>query len=444
MNSESPPNILILMADEFRFDLPGFMGNPVCRTPHLDQLARDAVIFDNAYTPSPVCVPARQCLATGKYPLHIGCEYFGDDIAPQSSTFSRQFSEEGYLTVACGKLHHRGPDQMQGWMQRIGGECALNWPPTPANKSRGQIGRLKWRGASELHQAGPGLSPTTIQDRYTVDGAVAWMQMHFGGMYQRDPSPLAPALLMVSLQQPHFPFLADPERVKYYKDRIHARTQEEADFHPVLGADALPCGADVSEDEIKNATAAYYSLAEQADSEFGRVLRAIEDHGQDLDDWTIIFTADHGEMLGEHALWGKRKFFEGSVRVPFFIRSPRRFEAAKRRENVNLVDIFPTLCDLTGFSAPEDLDGRSLTALLRGDAVGWQNDTFSQYEADQFMLKRGNLKYLTFGEWGPDVLFDLASDPGETTNRIGELSYATQAADMKTCLQLFIASRRDG
>lgn len=444
MKSEQPPNVLILMADEFRFDLPGFMGNPVCRTPNLDKLAREAVVFDNAYTPSPVCVPARQCFATGKYPLHIGCEYFGDDIAAGSHTFARQLSESGYYGVACGKLHHRGPDQMQGWMQRIGAECAVNWPATPATRGRSQIGRLKWRGAPELHLAGSGLAPTTIQDRYTVDGAISWMDMQLGGMYRRDDTPCPPTLMLVSLQQPHFPFLADPEKFTYYQERVKARIQEEVDYHPVLGAGALPCGGPVTEKHILNATAAYYALAEQVDSEFGRVLNALEHHGEDLDDWIIIFTADHGEMLGEHALWGKRMFYEGSARVPLFIRTPKQFDPAKRRENVNLVDLYPTLCELTDTPIPDDLDGRSLVPMLQRDVIRWENQTFSQYESDQFMLKRGNLKYLTFGEWGPDILFDLASDPGETINRIGELSYTSQAAEMKSCLQTFIASRSEG
>lgn len=435
------PNILILMADELRFDLPGFMGNPVCRTPHMDRIARHATIFDNAYTPSPVCVPARQCLATGKYPLHIGCEYFGDDLEPGALTFARRLSEEGYLAVAAGKLHHRGPDQMQGWMQRLGTECAVNWPETPANRGRGQIGRLKWRGAEELITAGAGESPATIQDGITVDATLAWMQMHFSGMTARCWPEPPPVCLMVSLQQPHFPFLARQELVQYYRDRVPLRASEEPTHHPALSHKALPCGEEVTADQIRDATAAYYALVEQADTEFGRVLAGLESWGQRLEDWVIIVTSDHGEMLGDHALWGKRVFYEGSSRVPLVIRTPGAHEPARRRENVNLVDLFPTLCDLAEIDTPDGLDGRSLAPLLRGDAVGRRNDTFAQYEADQFMLKRGNLKYLSFGEWGPDVLFDLASDPGETTNRISELPYFSQAAEMRADLQAFINSR---
>ncbi len=433
-------NILLLMADELRFDLPGFMGNPIARTPTLDRLARDAVIFDNAYTPSPVCVPARQSVATGKYPLHTGCERFGEDLPPGARTFARTFSEAGYLSVACGKLHHRGPDQMQGWLQRIGAETAVQWPNTYGAERREQIGRLKWRGIHELEIAGPGTSPLSLHDRHTVDGAIDFLRMHFEGMYRRTPD-IPPLLLMVSLQQPHFPLLADPELFADYHGRVRPRLREEASRHPVMGRNALVCGEDVTPEQIRNATAAYYALVEKADREFGRVIAAIEGHGQNLDDWLVVALADHGDMLGEHASWEKRKFYEGSVRVPMFVRAPGLWPAARRRENVNTIDLFPTLCAAAGLEIPADLDGRSLVPLLEGDRAAWLNETLSQLDLDEFMLKRGNLKYLTFGDKGPDVLFDLASDPGETTNRIADDAYYPAAMEMREQLLAFIASR---
>ncbi len=435
-----PRNILLLMADELRFDLPGFMGNPIARTPHLDRLAREAVVFENAYTPAPVCVPARQSIATGKYPLHAGCERFGEDLEPGARTFARAFAEAGHLTVACGKLHHRGPDQMQGWLQRIGSECAVDWPASHGAEGREQIGRLKWRGARELEIAGPGTSPLALHDRLTVDGAVDFLRMHFEGMY-RSTAETPPLLLMVSLQQPHFPFLADPERFGYFYDHVRPRRREEAPNHPALGRGALPCGESVSAEQICRATAAYYALVEKADFEFGRVIEAIASHGENLDEWIVVGLSDHGEMLGEHALWEKRKFYEGSARVPFFLRAPNLWPAARRRENVNTIDLFPTLCAAAGLAAPADLDGRDLAPLLEGRGAGWENETFCQYGRDEFMLKRGNLKYLTFGEKGPDVLFDLASDPGESTNRIADVTYAHAAEEMRGRLEAFMASR---
>lgn len=435
-----PANILILMADELRFDLPGFMGNPLARTPTLDRLAWDGVVFDNAYTPSPVCVPARQAIAMGQYPLHIGCEQFGEDLPPGSRTLARLFSEAGYLSVACGKLHHRGPDQMQGWLQRIGSECAVNWPASHGAEGREQIGRLKWRGAEELRLAGPGTSPLALHDRLTVDGAIDFLRMHFEGMYRRTTD-MPPLLLMVSLQQPHFPFLGEDELFAYYHARVRPRLRESRPTHPALGRGALPVGEEVTPDEVRNATAAYYALVERADREFGRVIAALESHGQNLDDWLIVFLGDHGEMLGEHALWEKRKFYEGSARVPFFLRAPRLWPRARRRENVNTIDLFPTLAAAAGLPVPAGLDGRDLAPLLAGRRGEWTNETFCQYGTDEFMFKRGNLKFLTFGDEADDVLFDLASDPGESTNRIADPAHVHLAAELRERLLAFVASR---
>ena len=104
--------MLILMSDEHRYDVCGFAQNTVVRTPNLDRLAEGAVIFDNAYTPSPVCIPARQCMAAGQYPRTCGVESFGEDLEPNYRTFARIFSEHGYQTAACGKLHQLGLDRM--------------------------------------------------------------------------------------------------------------------------------------------------------------------------------------------------------------------------------------------------------------------------------------------------------------------------------------------
>ncbi len=421
-------NILFLMADEFRYDAAGFMGNPVARTPSLDRLARGAVVFDNAYTPSPVCVPARQCLATGKYPLHNGCERFGEDIAPGSPTFARWFSEHGYYTAACGKLHHRGPDQMQGWMQRIGAETAVNWPEGFSHRS--QIGRSKWRGAADLRESGVGISPLALHDDYTVQGACDFLKMHFDGMYAIDKE--IPILLMVSLQQPHFPFLSEKLLFDYYSPRVPVFWDEPASGHPVLDAGRLGPQEGVSEDDARRATAAYYGMVEKTDRRIERVLQAIEEAGQSLSDWIVVFTSDHGDLLGQHGSCGKRKFYEGSARVPLFISAPQ-LTAGRTASPCNLVDLFPTLVRLAGLPEAPDLDGRDLF----GTAP--PVETFSQYDRKDFMLRQGNFKYLRFLH-APEVLFDLAEDPGETRNIIDDPIHAGTVAALRQRLDEFTAS----
>lgn len=419
-------NILFLMADEFRCDIAGFSGNPLARTPNLDRLARGARVFENAHTPSPVCVPARQCLATGKYPHQIGCEHFGDDIPPGSQTFARWFSDHGYYTVVCGKLHHRGPDQMQGWMHRIGSETAVRWPEKYAGRS--QIGRRKWAGAADLRNAGAGVSPLGLHDDYSVHGVCDFLRMQEMYAVPKD----IPLFLMVSLQQPHFPLLTEPDLLDYYHDRVPVYWDEPRADHPFLDKGRLGPEEGISEADVRRATAAYYGMVEQTDRRIGTVLNALEEAGHHLDEWTIVFTADHGEMLGQHGLWEKRKFYDASVKVPLFVRAPG-VEAGRSGQICNLVDLFPTFTSLAGLPTPEGLAGADLFAKNRPEV------TFSQYDGDHFLLRDGGWKYLRF-PGGSEVLFDLASDPGETINRMADPSCAEILAAARTHLDNILTS----
>lgn len=419
-------NILFLMADEFRFDAAGFGGNTVARTPNLDRLAAGARVFENAHTPSPVCVPGRQCLATGKYSHQIACEHFSDDIAPGSQTFARWFSDHGYYTVVCGKLHHRGPDQMQGWMHRIGSESAVRWPEKYSDRS--QIGRRKWAGAADLKNSGAGMSPLGIHDDYTVRGACDFLRMQ--PMYAV-PTDI-PLLMMVSLQQPHFPLLTQPDLLDYYHDRVPVYWNEPRAGHPGLDKGRLGPEEGVVEEDARRATAAYYGMVEQTDRRIGIVLRALEEAGHNLDEWTILFTADHGEMLGQHGLWEKRKFYDASVKVPLFVRTPG-VAPGRSAQICNLVDIFPTLTALAGLPTPDDLSGENLFTSERADT------TFSQYNGDHFLVREGQWKYLRFPDAG-EVLFDLATDPGELTNRAGDPACATKLSALGKKLDTFLAS----
>jgi len=413
------------MADEFRFDAAGFMGNSIARTPNLDRLAAGAVVFDNAYTPSPVCVPSRQCLATGRYPTRAGCVQFGDDIAPGSPTFARWFSEHGYYTVACGKLHHRGPDQMQGWIQRIGAETAVRWPAAYAERS--QVGRRKWKGATDVLEAGTGVSPLGLHDDLTIHGARDFLRMHFGNYYAV-PSDV-PLLLKVSLQQPHFPLRTEQELLDYYYDKVPVYENQPKADNPQLNIGRLDESEGVTPEHIRRATATYYGMIEQTDRRIGEVIRTIEETGQNLDDWIIIFTADHGEMLGEHGLWEKRKFYEASARIPMFIRGPG-LVPVRSDALVNLVDLYPTMAALAGLPAPSDIDGRDIFAPGRPD------ETFSQHTEDKFMLRSDSWKYILLGD-GSEVLFDLANDPKELANQISNPTCQETAERLRTRVAAF-------
>ena len=414
------PNILFLMSDEHRADVTGYEGNSIIRTPNLDRLAETGVVFRNAYTPSPICVPARQCIMAGQLPKTCNCEGW-IDLKSGYQTFSRVFSRYAYNTVCSGKLHHMTQDQMQGWTARIAPDASVadrhiegaikeefaRYSPAP--------GTRKWSNQREIEEARAAEGPYQKFDAHAVDAALEYLDRYFADPVYRRPQSHRPLFFKLSLLQPHYPYFTDERRFAHYLDRVPIYVQEPCD-HPVLSLSQQNEPVNVSEEAIRRATAAYYGMIDQVDAYFGQVLDKLEALGEDLDDWIIVYTSDHGEMLGEHGIWEKARFYEGSARVPLIIRWPRQFEARVSEENVNLCDLFATLCDLAGLAIPDGLDSRSLLPLLHGENANWNNETVSQMGASHVMIKQDQLKYQYYGEEIPEVLFDLANDPGETVN----------------------------
>jgi len=442
----SRPNVLFLMDDEHRADVLGYAGNKIVRTPHLDRLAERAVIFDHAYAAAPICVPGRQCLMSGQYPLNCGCQNYGEDLEPGYETFARAFTREAYHTVACGKLHHMGMDQMQGWRQRIGADCHV-MPEYIADRNKEAYaaqatarGWLKWSEAKEIQKAGNADSRQHSNDRYALQGALDFIRFHYADHGYERSLPSEPVLLKVSFVQPHYPYFADADQLRYYFDRVQPFLNEPVFDHPFLQRLKVRPGVDVTEHELRTATAAYYAMIETVDDYFGQITRALEKVGQNLDDWIIIYTSDHGEMLGEHGLWEKQKFFEGSVRVPLFIRWPKSFPHAHHiNRNVSHCDLFATLCDLAGLPAPSGIDSRSLVPLMRDRSAAWDDTVISQYSTTNFMVKRGPLKYQRYAPGEPELLFDLDRDPAERKSFLHDPSYAERLGQLRRRLDEYIA-----
>lgn len=438
------PNILLLMDDEHRADVLGFAGNDIVRTPVLDGLANSGFVFNNAYTSSPVCLPARQSMMVGELPSERGIK--ADDLAPNSHTFARRFSEYAYATVIAGKLHHRGWDQMQGWRHRIGAEQYV-WTKHLTKRDeaafekfdRGiepHIARELWSAEKEIKRAGPGRPVWNVRkDEHTIEGALQYIEQHFADPYYDHAQPDRPLLLKVSLNQPHYPFIADEELFEYYLNRVDPFIETESPNHPALGQHSVSPGEDVTRREIQRATAAYYAMVETVDHHFGQVLSKLRQVGEDLDDWIIVFTSDHGEMLGEHGVWMKGQFYEGSVRVPLIIRWPNEFEGGETiEENVSLTDLYATLCDLAGIEWPADIRSRSLRPLLSGERENWTNEVIAEYYhsgRDEVMIKKDALKYQYYGDDVDEVLFDLQEDPDEMTNVINDPTYEEDIAEFR-------------
>ncbi len=420
LSTVARPNVLFLMSDQHRADVAGFAGDRVARTPVLDALAASGVVFRNAYTPAPICIPGRQSLMTGLLPRNCGCRNFGQDIAPGSLTFARVFARHAYDAVCSGKLHHFGPDQMQGWTRRLAPDAVVG-ERFIADRVEAEFARYqpeggtgKWSNQKEIERAGVGTGPFQRFDLRATGAACDFIRDHFANPYHDRPGHHRPLLLKLSLLQPHYPYLTDEGKFNYYLNRVPIFQQARSE-HPVLGRTQNGPDVHATPRELRRATAAYYGMVETMDAHLGEVLEALRHVGQDLDDWIIVYTTDHGEMLGQHGIWEKKQFYEASARVPLIVRWPHRIKPRSVEHNVSLCDLFATLCDLCGLPVPPRLDSRSLAPLLSGAAAGFSDEAVSQY-GDWVMIKQGRLKYQYYGKDGPDVLFDLGLNPEETSD----------------------------
>lgn len=445
--SRERPNILFLMSDEHRADVAGFAGDQVVRTPTLDWLAETGTVFRNAYTPSPICVPGRQCMMSGQLPETCGCRSYGEDLPPFSMTFARRLAQYAYETVCCGKLHHMGKDQMQGWTRRLAPDASVadrhrdGLIEEETERYRPPEGTGKWSNQKEVEQAGIASGRYQEFDRIALESARMFVRQHFLDPEYDRPGAHRPTMLKLSLLQPHYPFFADEDLFTYYLNRVPIHHNEATFDHPKLSLSQGGNEVDASARDVRRATAAYYGMVETIDGHYGSVLDSLCHAGENLDDWIIIYTSDHGDMLGEHGIWEKTQFFDPSVRVPLIIRYPDQFDSGVVEENVNLCDLFATLCDITDIELPSiddtvnsaGLDSRSLVPLMRGNTDEWhdryQNESVSALGETHLMIKRDGLKYLYYGEMEPpyqEILFDHDVDPDESQNLIEKASYSEE------------------
>ena len=408
------------MSDEHRYDIVGYHSNQIVRTPRINELASKGNVFESAYTPAPICVPARQCIFAGQYTKTWQKPGGGRNLPPKHMTYARHFARHAYCTVNAGKLRHMGDDKAQGWGCRIG-FSSMDDPISieerdPVAFAEYEASRIKkdWNVIKEVQHAGVGTSYGAILDAYAVDGALHFIKEWFGNPYETRS-----LLLRIALNQPHYPFLTDEKKFNYYLNRVKLYETMNYPSHSFILKNhnmTAQVGSEITESEAIRAIAAYYGMVEKVDKHIGSVLDALEAAGQDLNEWIIVYTSDHGEMLGEHGLWHKQQFYEGSVKVPLVIRYGNKLQGGHTiKENVSLCDLFATLCELADIPQPVGLDSRSLVPLMRGHTRDWDNEALSQL-GDYMMIKKGHLKYQYYGSDIEEVLFDLEKDPCENIN----------------------------
>ena len=413
-------NFLFILSDEHDPRYMGCSGASWMHTPHLDALARSGTRFPNAYTPSPICVPARAGLATGHWTHTHG--YWDNAIAYEGrwSSWHHRLAQGGVRVESIGKLHFRGKDDPTGFQAQheplhILDGIGLVWgsvrDPLPATRGRSPI----------FDELGAGESSYNRFDARVTDLACDWLKQRGQEQGGDDPQPWA---LFVGLVAPHMPLVVPQAWLDLYPaDRIpdFKRLPAGARRHPWIERLKQHWDHDAmlrDDAQRQLARACYFGLVSFMDSQVGSLLATLEAQGL-RDSTTIVYTSDHGDNLGARGLWNKSTLYRESTSIPMIVAGPGIPTGAVRETHANLVDIYPTALDACGLERlPEerDLPGASLLDLARQDddrvRLGFSEYHAVGSESSAFMLAREGYKYHHYVGHEPE-LFHLDSDPEE-------------------------------
>ncbi|CAG7599812.1 Arylsulfatase [Paenibacillus solanacearum] len=417
------PNILLIMCDQLRFDVLGCYGNRHVQTPNIDRLAERGVCFDRAYSQTPVCVPARHGLIAGQHPFELGLlknERLATEIKHPLPELIRQ---QGYYTCAVGKMHFQPVRKHYGFDRMYLSE---EIPSHIENDDYLQFLREQGYGhviephgkRSELYYV-PQISelPEHLHTTaWTADAACRVIRNNRN----------RPFFLFTSFIKPHPPFdpcepydqMYDPEQVPKPARMEHERIPDDyaidvMNDYKVNGIDSLSL-----EEELKM-RAYYYGCVTQVDKQVGRILDTLEACGV-LENTLIVFTSDHGEMLGDHYSYGKRTFYEASARVPLIVSWPAALPQGERRDQLALLqDIYATCIEAAGGTVPAISSGRNLLPAAADPAAPLRDKLFAEVgrgRVFKMMLRFSDYKYIYHANGGKQNLYDLRADPDEWTD----------------------------
>ena len=441
------PNVLFLMSDDLNTALSGF-GHPQCKTPELDKLAERGMRFENMHCQYPVCGASRASLMSGLYPYTNGTLGNAGTLRgnmPDVLTMSQLFRKNGYRVGRVSKIYHMGipmeiiagtaiRDDPHSWdevvnikapEQNAPGE-KTNW--SPKNKSSQSFTGVVAEGDELAHA-----------DGMAANHAIDFLKRH------KDK----PFFLACGFVRPHVPLVAPAKYFDLYdRDAMIAPVVPENDLEDVPGIirnykrNSTSYG--VTPELHKGLLEAYYASISYMDAQVGRVLDALEELGL-ADNTIIVFTSDHGYLLGHHNKFQKQHLFEEATRVPFIVSIPwMKNQHGKATAHITeLIDLYPTLAKLAGLKAPNSLHGESMVPLLKDpNSDGWKKEvafTISRSGGESIRTREWRFTQWGFGAGGME-LYDLRNDPGEFTNLAAKRKYSVQLNKLKKQLE---AKRRE-
>lgn len=436
----SKPNVLFIMSDDLNTALSGF-GHPQCKTPELDRLATRGLKFENMHCQYPVCGASRASLMSGLYPYTnrtLGNAGTLRGNMPNVLTLSQMFRKNGYRVGRVSKIYHMGipreiiagtaeRDDPHSWDEVVNIKAPEQHAPgvstqwSPIDKGSQTFEGVVAEGNDLVHA-----------DGLAAEAAIKFLKKH----HER------PFFLAVGFVRPHVPLVAP----KKYFD-LYNRKAMKAPIVPENDLDDVPkiirnykanVRYGVTPELHKGLLQAYYASVSYMDAQAGKVIRALEALGH-KDDTIIVFSSDHGYLLGEHHKFQKQHLFEESTRVPFIISVPwmKDQHGEGTKKITELVDLYPTIADLAGLTPPSDLQGQSLVPLLKDPASkNWKKDSaFTISRNGGESIRTYDWRYIHWGHGkNGQELYDLKADPREITNLAGNPKYADQLKRMKSKL----------
>jgi arylsulfatase len=432
------PNILFLMDDQHRGDWLGAAGAKWMITPNLDRLAHNGVLFRRAYTSTPSCLPARAAVLTGMSPWGHGSLGYVPIPERYACEMPRVFTEAAWRTCAIGKNHFSPPRNPHGYQTVILGEPntrplaeVCDYRAWFDGKAPGHTPFEGWRSGND--QRG-GISYPLDEKlhlaTWTADQAVQFL---------KTPPDTKPWFLKVSFINPHTPLNAPKRWYDRYagadipSPAIGDWAQKEyGSVQTSFAKHAEATRGDVPEDELRATRRSYAAAISFVDEQIGRILTALKERGE-LEDTLILFTADHGDLMGDHLVYRKTFPYEGSVNVPMIVRWPSSLGLKAKRGQVRhelaeLRDVFPTFLDAAALPRPASVEGMSLLDILRGKpgrkVLDLEHASCYAPKDGWVALMDERYKYIYFEHTGQQQLFDLSRDPTEVNNLADQPSSA--------------------
>lgn len=442
------PNIVFIFCDQMSPRAMGWIGQMEVKTPHLDDFSESSYCFTNAYCTSPVCAPARHSIYTGVYPSRHWVLKNDMRMNEEYTTIMAMMNEEGYTTANIGKMHNAPYHHRRDFQYVLNHEFFVG-PAGISHYDAFLQSELEKRGIEDYnpYKHVPE-GKIWLQDRDGIAGInplpeelipEQWMT-HEALNFMDDQEanrPEDPFFLHLSYFPPHHPYMPIKKYAEMYLENMdklelppnydHERLQQWCKSSP-MRPDSL------SVDDVKYFRALYFGFVTQLDAALGDLFAGMEERGL-LENTIIVFTADHGDNLGEHGQFYKGNMFEGSVRVPLMVYWPGKKLKGRKviTDNVSHVDLVPTLLEAAGIESPEYLAGRNMLPLMKGKESWEDHSVYSEYysssrEPSQLMLRKGDYKFIytsdtEFGDW-ETYFYNIKEDPWEMNDGMEDSLFA--------------------